>query len=188
MRTAIGSVLVLALAVGCGVGTYRTARVRGEMQMRLVADNGGEPVLRWSSEETLALESPALLDASHVREAQLETFPDGSRHIVLYLTEEGAERLAEATRAYEGRRLAIVVGGRVVTAPTIRTPITEGEAHITVDGDIEAVFDALTGARTETPGDPPAATTDHATAEPEAGTEAEEPEAHPAEPDEASAP
>lgn len=146
MRAALAAI-ALMLGAGCGVGTYRAAHVTGEMQMRLVAEASGEPVGRWFSDEVLALEDAVFLDASHVREAHLENRPDGARHIVLYLRADGAERLAEATRTHEGRRLAIVVDGRVVAAPTIREPITTGEAHITVDGDIEQVFEALTRAR-----------------------------------------
>lgn len=147
MTRGLLSCLALFLAVGCGVGTYRAAQVTGEMQMRLVASEGGEPVTRWSSDEALGLEETIFLDASHVREAHLENLPDGDRHIVLYLTADGADRLAEATRREnEGRRLAIVVDGRIVTAPTIREPITTGEAHIIVD-DIDEVFEALTRAR-----------------------------------------
>lgn len=138
--------LAIFFAVGCGVGTYRAAQVTGEMQMRLVASEGGEPFTRWASEESMGLEATVFLDASHVREAHLENLPDGDRHIVLYLTADGADRLAEATRENEGRRLAIVVDGRIVTAPTIREPITTGEAHIIVD-DIDEVFEALTRAR-----------------------------------------
>ncbi len=117
--------------------------------MRLVAADGaeGEELPRWFSDETLRLERAAFVDASHVREVQLENRPDETRHIVLYLDPEGTTRLAEVTAANEGRRLAIVVDGRVVVAPTIRGAITEGEAHITVDGDIEQVFDALTRER-----------------------------------------
>lgn len=147
MTRGLVSCLALFLTVGCGVGTYRAAQVTGEMQMRLVASEGGEPVTRWSSDEALGLEETIFLDASHVREAHLESLPDGDRHIVLYLTADGADRLAEATRREnEGRRLAIVVDGRIVTAPTIREPITTGEAHIVVD-DIDEVFEALTRAR-----------------------------------------
>ena len=146
MTRGLLSCLALFLAVGCGVGTYRAAQVTGEMQMRLVASEGGEPVTRWSSDEALGLEETIFLDASHVREAHLENLPDGDRHIVLYLTADGADRLAEATRENEGRRLAIVIDGRIVTAPTIREPITTGEAHIIVD-EIDEVFEALTRAR-----------------------------------------
>lgn len=141
-------VLAVLFAVGCGVGTYRTAPVTGPMQMRLVAQEGGEPFPRWSTGELIGLEDTIFVDAAQVREARLEERPDGARHIVLFLNDQGAQQLAIATReANQGRRLALVVDGQVVAAPTISTPITTGEAHITVQGDIDQIFDALTEAR-----------------------------------------
>ncbi len=142
--------LLLALLPAC-VGTYRAGHVQGQLAMRLVATHDGERVARWFTGEAVELEREALVDGSHVREVQLETFPDDSRHIVLYLDEVGTQRLAAVTRERQGRRLAIVVDGRVVVAPVIRTEITDGVAHVTVgpEGDIEQVFDALTRARDE---------------------------------------
>lgn len=142
--------LALVLLTACGVGTYRSAQVRGELSMRLVArDDQGEAVSRWFAGEQLHLDDEAIVDASHVREAQLETLPDGTQHIVLYLDEVGTQRLAAATRAHLGRRLAIVVDHRVVVAPIIRTEIDDGAAHITVgpEGDLTRVFEALTRAQ-----------------------------------------
>jgi preprotein translocase subunit SecD len=116
------------------------------MQMRLVAEQGGEELPRWFSDVRLRLEPSAFVDSSHVREVQLENMPDDTRHIVLVLDEVGTERLAQVTREHQGRRLAIVVDGRIVVAPTITTEIADGVAHVTVDGDIEQVYDALTRA------------------------------------------
>lgn len=145
--------VVLLVTVGCGVGTYRAGQVSGELQVRLVAEDSGEPVRRWFSDEVMGLEDAVLLDATHVREVHLEERPDGVRHIVLHLTDEGAEALSDATTAHQGRRLAIVVEGRIVAAPTIREPITTGEAHVTVDGDIDRVFEAIVGERPSAAGE-----------------------------------
>ncbi len=140
-------VLVTSALSACGVGTYRSGQVTGELEMRLVAAEGsaGERLRRWFTEEALPLEDEPFVQREHVREVQLENLPDGGRQLVLYLNELGANRLAEVTRAHEGRRLAIVVDGRIVVAPAIRGPITDGVAAISVpDGDLEQVFGALT--------------------------------------------
>ena len=63
---------------------------------------------------------------------------------MLDLSDVGRERLREATSARVGARLAIVAGGRIVAAPTIREPLTEGEAYVVVDAShVERAFDAL---------------------------------------------
>lgn len=144
---ALSAALLLA---GCGVGTYRAARVTGDLEMRLVARSGqpGQDARRWIGDEVLTLEREAFVRSEHVREVQLENMPDDTRQIVLHLDDIGTARLAEVTQAHEGRRIAIVVDGRVVVAPVIRGPITEGVANITLDPEhIDAVFDALTRTR-----------------------------------------
>jgi preprotein translocase subunit SecD len=150
-RLARASGLVaLALLVACGVGTYRSGRVTGELEMRLVASEGrpGEPLRRWFTDETLRVEDEPFVQTEHVREVQLENLPDGGRQLVLYLNEVGAQRLAEVTQAHEGRRLAIVVDRRILAAPVIRGAITDGVAALSVpDEHVEEVFGALTTAR-----------------------------------------
>ncbi len=44
---------------------------------------------------------------------------------------QGAKKFANATRENVGRRLAIVLDGKVISAPTINTPITGGQGIIT---------------------------------------------------------
>jgi preprotein translocase subunit SecD len=145
----VSRAIILAVLCTACVGRYRGAQAT-HLEVRLVSESeAGTEVRRFFGEETLRVEDVVLLDATSVREAQLETFADESRHIVLYFDEAGTARLTEITRANSDRRLAFLVDGRVVIAPTIRGEIAGGEAHLTVaEGqDIDAVFDALT--RTE---------------------------------------
>lgn len=46
----------------------------------------------------------------------------------LLLTEEGALKLAELTRAHVGEPMALMIDGRVTAAPRIAAPITGGRA------------------------------------------------------------
>ena len=146
-RAAAACALAAAAIAGCGVARYREARAR-DLQLRFVTSGtDGEELPRWSGEGRLRVERDVVVSARHVRVVRLEERPDGARHLVLYLDAEGQERLAEATRGGEGRRLAIVSGGRVVVAPAVRAPIADGVAHVTVgpESDIEEVFRALAG-------------------------------------------
>jgi len=61
----------------------------------------------------------------------------GKPKILLEFNEEGTEKFAAITEANVGRRLAIVLGGKVYMAPVIRHPIKHGEAEITGDFDVE---------------------------------------------------
>ncbi|MBO1436435.1 hypothetical protein [Meiothermus sp. CFH 77666] len=75
------------------------------------------------------LEAPALTnrDLYRVQAGQGES---GRPALILRLNREGAARFARLTSANVGRRLAIVVDGRILIAPTIRSPITGGVVSI----------------------------------------------------------
>ena len=55
----------------------------------------------------------------------------GNPEIDVRLTDDGAKRLAEVTRRNIGKRLALVVDGKLYEAPRIASAITGGEALIT---------------------------------------------------------
>ena len=151
-RTVMGTVIVTAatalLSACLGVETYREGGPAPSLAIRLVADeeNGGEVLPRWSGDtsEMLAVEPGIVVGAEHIRHVRLLDAADGSRVLVLDLDDEGRARLHETSAASIGRRLAVVVGGRVVAAPTIRNVLTEGEAYVTVPpAELERAFEAM---------------------------------------------
>ncbi|MDW8424582.1 MAG: hypothetical protein RMK51_01515 [Meiothermus sp.] len=75
------------------------------------------------------LEAPALTnrDLDRVQATQGES---GRPALTLRFSREGAARFAHLTSAHVGRRLALVLDGRVLIAPTIRGPITGGAVSI----------------------------------------------------------
>ncbi len=138
---------VLVVLAGCGVETYRQAPPDPSLSMRFVAD-GEAPVAmslpRYDDGAIVPLEGSTLIEASHVDHVQLYETGDGERLIVIDLNDVGRERLREGTTARVGARLAIIAGDRVIAAPEIREPLTEGEAYVRVPvADVEAVWAAL---------------------------------------------
>jgi hypothetical protein len=85
----------------------------------------GKPLL-----ESLYVQKTALLDGAAVRSAQVRNDPLGHRQIEVSLTDAGGKRLAEITRQEVGRRLAIVIDGRLCSAPVIRERISGGTFEI----------------------------------------------------------
>lgn len=70
---------------------------------------------------------------------------DGNKAVSGQLTDEGAEAFAFITRDNIGKPLAIVVDGKVISAPNISQTITGGKFQITgYFDDIEKVFDMVT--------------------------------------------
>ena len=65
--------------------------------------------------------------------ASARPFLDGPEHrpsVAFQLTAEGATRFSTLTRANLGRRIAILVNGRVVAAPRIQTEMSDGSGAI----------------------------------------------------------
>jgi len=51
--------------------------------------------------------------------------------LMLQLAPEAARRLEELTRSHLNQRIAVVVGDKIVSAPTVRSVIQDGKARIT---------------------------------------------------------
>lgn len=85
--------------------------------------------------------------AGHVVDARvMYAQPLGEPVVVVDFDGEGRRLLAELSRREVGRRIAIVLDGEVVSAPTVSAPITAGTAQITLgaaeEGDMAALQDA----------------------------------------------
>ncbi len=73
---------------------------------------------------------PPLLTGADLADARAVFDQFGRPQVALTFTPEGAKRFEEVTRANVGKRLAIVLDGKVYTAPVIRQAITGGQAVI----------------------------------------------------------
>jgi len=80
--------------------------------------------------EVLNVQKEVLLDNAVVKNATVVD-SGGNPEIDVKLTDDGAKRLAEITQLNIGKRLALVVDGKLYEAPRIATAITGGEALIT---------------------------------------------------------
>ena len=130
------------------------------VQFRLVAgdDDRDAEVVRLARPEAdemeLRLVREVVLDGAAIDRAQADRDLTISQWTVsVTFTEAGSQRLFEVTRDNIDRRLAMVVDGLIVTAPTIRDPI-RGSAEISGAFDreraeqlVKAINDAARSAR-----------------------------------------
>ena len=65
-----------------------------------------------------------------IRQASATEDANGMPAVGFSLTPEGGRRFAELTRGNTGRQLAIVLDGRIQSAPVIENPITQGQGVI----------------------------------------------------------
>ena len=113
-----------------------TAPAAQRVQFRLVAgdDDRDAEVVRLArpepGEAELRLVRDVVLDGSGIDRAQADReMTLGQWTVSVTFTEAGSQRLFEVTRDNIDRRLAMVVDGEIITAPTIRDPI-RGSAEI----------------------------------------------------------
>ncbi|MCM8795335.1 MAG: protein translocase subunit SecD [Candidatus Omnitrophica bacterium] len=101
------------------------------------AEEGNVPIgfelKRTQEGELLLLEKEAVLTGESLRSAMWRS--DASQFnepvVALEFNPEGAKKFAQITANNVGRRLAIVLDGKVQSAPVIKEPIPSGEAVIT---------------------------------------------------------
>lgn len=76
-----------------------------------------------------------VLTGTDVKSARARTATDRETNATTYLvelnlTDEGAEKFAEATAANVGKSIAIIYDGEMVSSPTVKSAITGGQAQI----------------------------------------------------------
>jgi preprotein translocase subunit SecD len=107
-------------------------------QMRLVQDKpaaDSEPMSFVHSDrsdaEVLNVAKVPALDSSDVKSAKLQkNSVTGQPEVGIVFTDHGRKAFADLTRTNINKRLAIVIGGKIVSAPIIRTEIPDGKATI----------------------------------------------------------
>ena len=90
-------------------------------------------VLNYSQEE-LEANGAIVLYGTDIADAQAATQQDNLNNnqfvVKLEMTEEGKAKFAEATSANVGKQIAIVYDGEIISAPSVKSAITGGEAVI----------------------------------------------------------
>jgi preprotein translocase subunit SecD len=155
MRKTVTSLAALAVAGLLACASTSRPQAPGEapaacapragVEVKLVSATGeGDHVAAWSGEGTV-LEPTAWVTGADVQRVELVRDPEASRRALSVLLREDARaRLERLTGENVGRRVAIVVGGRVAATLAIRDPV-RGPALL-VTGASEADVDAMTRA------------------------------------------
>jgi RNA polymerase sigma factor (sigma-70 family) len=110
--------------------------IAAPFQMQLVVDEPGEDtqsltnISAGDKEETVHVQKTALMDYSSIRTATVSKDASGSSIIEVEFTPEGREQFAKVTKENINKRLAIVMDGRLYSAPMIRSEIPGGKAVV----------------------------------------------------------
>jgi preprotein translocase subunit SecD len=130
----IAAILLLSilLLTGC-----RSPSAPSVFQMRLVVTSASsdseEMVLtNKTSVEKFQVQKTSLLDASAIEEADAIA-QGGNNYISVKFTDSGAKKIEQATSLHVGEKLAIIISGKLTSAPTIIAPINGPRAQISGD-------------------------------------------------------
>jgi RNA polymerase sigma factor (sigma-70 family) len=92
--------------------------------------------------QTLYVQKKVLLDQTDLKSASVITNQSaGKPRIDITFTDAGAKRFAKVTRQNIGKRLAIIIDGRLYSAPTIRSEIPGGQAQVTGNFSVQEAND-----------------------------------------------
>jgi len=86
------------------------------------------------------IERKAIVGGEHLTDARAD-FSEGEPVVAFRFNSYGSKRFGAATRDGVGRRLAIVLDGRVLTAPEVKTAITGGSGIITGNFSVQSATD-----------------------------------------------
>jgi preprotein translocase subunit SecD len=129
----------LAAAVvlwGCAAGTraaQQPDRSGRGFEVRRAEDKPGEGLTEATvagSARKVYLHREAALTGRDVTEARAIADGANGPAVEVTLTEEGRKKLAKVTEGHQGKPLAILVNGKVLSAPVVRGTISQGKALI----------------------------------------------------------
>lgn len=135
-----GAALVAVLALGAGYAACATQWAPGHISSATLSATDpargltirlvDERVTASSKDGELSLQPSIVVSGDMIADARAVTDQQGRSVVRFRLTPEGASRFAAVTRANVGRRMAILVDGKVMVAPVIRDQINGGTGEI----------------------------------------------------------
>jgi preprotein translocase subunit SecD len=136
-RSLLLSLLALTLAACGGAAAQGGAAAsqpvgKNRLEMRLVSatEGSGIKVPTWDGKLFMFVEPRVWLTDADVSQVTLGKMPDGAPAIAIQLDQTAMLTLEDLTLKNQGRRIAVLVDGRIVIAPTIKDKIDTGKMSI----------------------------------------------------------
>ena len=138
------SLIITGLAFPEAVTFAEEEQVSFELRTVVEKGAGGSEVLpvfgMLAGAKELSVLKEVLLDRSHLEECEVVYDPVSKTPMIeVTLTRAGADRFSIATASHVGRMIAVVIDGKIVSAPKVNEPISGGKFHITGNFTTEAV-------------------------------------------------
>ena len=133
----------VAVVLGCVLWhgmSAASAQGAAQIELRFVSetDEGDRFPPPWfSPPDPIVVETAVIVPAGGVLEVKLiddragDDRPGGQRFLSLKFNDSAARALAEATANAAGRKLAMIIGGKLVSVVVVREPLTGPEIRLT---------------------------------------------------------
>ncbi|TLD68748.1 hypothetical protein FEM03_21450 [Phragmitibacter flavus] len=134
-RLIVPSVLILVGMAFC-VAAEELEAVTLRFSQVTEVEGGSSEVLPYADPyvepefSSIKVEKVSLIDSSDIKSAYAFADAVMGPTVGLDFTELGAKKFAEVTKRSIGKRLAIIIDGKVISAPNIKDQITGGKAVI----------------------------------------------------------
>ena len=128
----VACLIVILFLFGCGSPEKKEEMVMVKVEFRLAETEPAEGLTEMTIpglEEKFYLHDKVLMNNYDIQFA-LPFLWDGKSVVELTFTEAGKVRFARLTEENLGKRMGILIDGKLVMAPMIKAPILEGKAII----------------------------------------------------------
>jgi preprotein translocase subunit SecD len=133
-RIALLVLLPLLLSSCARYQTHARATSQARLEIRLAArapQPGFAPMVPVGEKEPVYVSPQLVLSNDDIASAEYLPDTGAGPSVGIVFTAAGAKTFADFTAAHVGEMAAILIDGRVTSAPTIRDPVTSGRAQIT---------------------------------------------------------
>ena len=135
------SLLVFTFCLSAIIAVAADSTKPPVFQMRLVLDESNTDSEHFDTQQTNSLnghvyiekfdvQKKVLMDQTALKSVGTSTNFQGYQQIDFSLTQEGQKQFAEITSQNIGKRLAIIIDGKLISAPRIQSPIMTGDGQI----------------------------------------------------------
>lgn len=133
LTKALAAALVLPCCIGWASAGQPAEKSAVKFELRRAESKPAEGLTEATvagTKDRVYLHREAALTNQDITQARVTTDVNDNPAVEITLTEEGRKKFAKLTEDHQGKPLAIMVAGKVISAPVVRETITEGRVFL----------------------------------------------------------
>jgi preprotein translocase subunit SecD len=130
MKTMMTMTIRMVALLGSALMAQNGPLANGVYAVEDIRANGKNLVIRQYQGKDVVLDTTNFAPLAIEGKPRVNRDAHGSS-LMIQLTSEAAKRLENLTRSHMGRPIAVVVNDKILSAPTVRSVISDGKARVT---------------------------------------------------------